>query len=103
MLTSPQPAPLYGHFRHAAERTPGKLALVAGDAGYTYRDLLQEVDALADGLSIAGVRAGDAVGVLLPNCAEFVLVLLAGARLGANPESRSITSGFRVRAPRAPE
>lgn len=83
MLTSPQPAPLYGHFRHAAERTPGKLALVAGDAGYTYRDLLQEVDALADGLSIAGVRAGDAVGVLLPNCAEFVLVLLAGARLGA--------------------
>jgi len=83
MLTSLQPAPLYGHFRHAAERAPDKLALVVGNASYTYRDLLQEVDALADGLSIAGVHAGDPVGVLLPNCAEFVLTLLAGARLGA--------------------
>lgn len=82
MLTSPHPAALYGHFRHAAERSPDKLALVVGNARYTYRDLLQEVDALADGLSIAGVRAGDHLGVLLPNCAEFVLTLLAGARLG---------------------
>ncbi|WP_296892513.1 class I adenylate-forming enzyme family protein [Thiobacillus sp.] len=82
MLTSSHPAALYGHFRHAAERSPDKLALVVGNARYTYRDLLQEVDALADGLSIAGVHAGDPIGVLLPNCAEFVLTLLAGARLG---------------------
>lgn len=83
MLTSLQPAPLYGHFRHAAERTPDKLALVVGNVRYTYRDLLQDVDALAEGLSAAGVRAGEHIGVLLPNCAEFVLTLLAGARLGA--------------------
>ncbi|WP_296763977.1 class I adenylate-forming enzyme family protein [Thiobacillus sp.] len=82
MLTSSPPAALYGHLRHAAERSPDKLALVVGIARYTYRDLLQEVDALADGLSIAGVHAGDPIGVLLPNCAEFVLTLLAGARLG---------------------
>jgi len=82
MLTSSHPAALYGHFRHAAEHSPDKLALVVGNARYIYRDLLQEVDALADGLSIAGVRAGDHLGALLPNCAEFVLTLLAGARLG---------------------
>ena len=82
MLASLQPAPLYGHFRLAAERAPDKLALVVGGVSYAYRDLLQAVDALADGLSHAGVRAGDHLGVLLPNCAEFVLTLLAGARLG---------------------
>ncbi|MDP2029746.1 MAG: class I adenylate-forming enzyme family protein [Thiobacillus sp.] len=82
MLTALQSAPLYTHFRHAAEHNPGKLALVVGNVHYAYRDLLQEVDALADGLSSAGVEAGDPVGVLLPNCAEFVLLLLAGARLG---------------------
>lgn len=83
MLTSFQAVPVYGHFRQAAERAPDKLALVAGNARYAYRDLLQDVDALANGLSIAGVRAGDHIGVLLPNGAEFVLTLLAGARLGA--------------------
>lgn len=83
MLTAVQPAPLYERFRHSAGHAPGKLALVAGDARHTYRDLLEKVDALADGLTIAGLRAGDHIGVLLPNCAEFVLTLLAGARVGA--------------------
>lgn len=82
MLTALQSVPLYTHFRHAAECNPDKLALVVGNVHYAYRDLLQEVDALADGLSSAGMKAGDPVGVLLPNCAEFVLLLLAGARLG---------------------
>ncbi|MDP2254261.1 MAG: class I adenylate-forming enzyme family protein [Thiobacillus sp.] len=82
MLTSLRSAPLYGHFRRAAESTPDKLALVVGAESYSYRNLLRDVDALADGLSLAGVQAGDHVGVLLPNCAEFVLTLLAGARLG---------------------
>lgn len=82
MPASLQPSRPYGHFRHFAERTPNKLALVVGKVSYTYRDLLRDVDALADGLSIAGVRAGEHIGVLLPNCAECVLALLAGARLG---------------------
>ena len=45
--------------------------------------MLKEEDALADGLAHAGLRSGEHIGVLLPNCAEFVLLLLAGARLGA--------------------
>ncbi|HEY9098565.1 MAG TPA: class I adenylate-forming enzyme family protein [Thiobacillus sp.] len=82
MLDDIQAGSLYAHFRQAAERTPGKLALVIGDVDYTYYELLKTVDALADGLSDLGVHSGEHLGVLLPNCAEFVLVLLAGARLG---------------------
>lgn len=74
---------IYQPFRQAAESAPGKLALVVGSASYTYGELLRDVDALSDGLSAAGIRAGEHVGVLLPNCAEFVVTLLAGARLGA--------------------
>lgn len=77
-----QVSPLYSHFRHAAERHPDKLALAVGPRHYSYGELLQSVDALAQGLSLAGIRQGEHVGVVLPNCAESVLLLLAGARLG---------------------
>ncbi|MBT9568780.1 MAG: acyl--CoA ligase [Thiobacillus sp.] len=75
-------SPLYSSFRDAAERRPGKQALVVGDTRYTYAQVLEAVDALAQGLSLAGIRQGEHVGVLLPNCAEFVVLLLAGARIG---------------------
>ncbi|MPZ62442.1 MAG: AMP-binding protein [Propionibacteriales bacterium] len=46
-----------------------------------------EVDAMADrfaqGLAATGVRQGDHVGVMLPNCADFVHLIFALARLGA--------------------
>ncbi|MFW6204243.1 MAG: AMP-binding protein [Actinomycetota bacterium] len=46
-----------------------------------------EVDAMADrfanGLAAAGVRQGDHVAVMLPNCADIVHVVFALARLGA--------------------
>ncbi|HVL85364.1 MAG TPA: AMP-binding protein [Pseudonocardia sp.] len=46
-----------------------------------------EVDTLADryarGLAAEGVRRGDHVAVMLPNCPEFVPVIAALARLGA--------------------
>lgn len=83
MTATVHPHHIYQHFRQAAARTPEKRALVVGTASYTYGELLHDVDALSEGLAAAGIRAGEHVGVLLPNCAEFVLVMLAGARLGA--------------------
>lgn len=46
-----------------------------------------EVDSMADrvghGLATAGIGRGDHVGVMLPNCADFIHVIFALARLGA--------------------
>lgn len=75
-------SPLYARFRDAAARAPHKPALVADGTRQTYGELLTAVDALAQGLSASGIEPGDHVGVVLPNCAEFVQLLLAGARLG---------------------
>jgi fatty-acyl-CoA synthase len=50
---------------------------------YTYAELVAAVDALAAGLIDAGVGVGDRVGIWAPNCAEWVLLQYATARMGA--------------------
>lgn len=76
-------SPIYQRFQQCATASPDKSALVVGDDCRSYRELLMQVDALADALAAAGLRCGEHIGVLLPNCPEFAVVLLAAARLGA--------------------
>jgi fatty-acyl-CoA synthase len=68
-----------------AARYPDRLALVDLPSGarFTYRELVDEVDALALGLLAAGVDKGDRVGIWAPNCAEWTLTQYATAKLGA--------------------
>lgn len=49
----------------------------------TWGELDQRVDVLARHLDALGVGAGDRVGCLMPNCAEFIVTLHAAARIGA--------------------
>lgn len=61
---------------------------------WTYDQLKASVEAVALGLRRLGVVTGDRVGIWAPNCAEWVLVQYATARLGAilvtvNPAYRS--------------
>jgi long-chain acyl-CoA synthetase len=53
--------------------------------GYTltYRQLLDKVDRFAAALAELGVRKGDRVGLLLPNCPQHVIAIFAALRLGA--------------------
>ena len=50
---------------------------------WTYPQLQADVDACALGLHSLGIRTGDRVGIWAPNCAEWVLVQFATAKLGA--------------------
>jgi fatty-acyl-CoA synthase len=61
---------------------------------WTYNELDVEVDELARGLLELGVAKGDRVGIWSPNCAEWVLLQYATAKVGAilvnvNPSYRS--------------
>src|SRR3954453_22610334 len=49
----------------------------------TYAELVDEVDLVARGLIAAGIERGDRVGIWAPNCAEWVLVQYASAKIGA--------------------
>ncbi|GAA3749237.1 (2,3-dihydroxybenzoyl)adenylate synthase [Salinactinospora qingdaonensis] len=77
--------PLGAYLWEWADRFRSRTAVVDGDHRLSYRELAERSDALAEGLARSGVRKGDTILVQLPNCWEFVVVLLACARLGAAP------------------
>ncbi|WP_029431367.1 long-chain fatty acid--CoA ligase [Blastococcus sp. URHD0036] len=68
---------------HAADRRPDTVVLAEGDTTRTNAELLQRVQALAAGLTAEGVRRGDVVAMLLPNCVEFLELVYAVNRIGA--------------------
>lgn len=67
----------------AVATVPDNVALDFLGAPTTYRELADEVDRAAALLSAAGVRAGDRVALVLPNCPQHVVAFYAVLRLGA--------------------
>jgi fatty-acyl-CoA synthase len=67
-----------------AARVPDSESLVdcATGARWTYRELDASVDDLASGLIDLGLGVGDRVGIWAPNCAEWVILQYATARVG---------------------
>jgi fatty-acyl-CoA synthase len=94
-------APLLGetigaNFERAVARFGDREALVdvPTQRRWTYNELDVEVDEVALGLLGLGIAKGDRVGIWAPNCAEWVLVQYATAKIGAvlvnvNPAYRS--------------
>lgn len=66
-----------------ARARPGGIALIHGDRRWTYAELDDLVAGLAAKLAAAGVEAGQHVAALLPNRAEYVVLIHALIRLGA--------------------
>jgi fatty-acyl-CoA synthase len=72
------------------------------DLRYTWTELNDAVDELARGLIDAGLVKGDRVGIWSPNCAEWVLVQYATAKLGVilvniNPAYRTSELEYALR------
>ncbi len=61
---------------------PNKVALRFEGRSYTYQDLDQQVNRMANGLRSLGIGKGDRVAIYLPNCPEFVISYLAILKLG---------------------
>lgn len=87
--------PVDGLLSEAARRWPEKLAVVDGARRFTYR----QVDALASRFAVAlrsgGIRKGEVVGILAPNCVEFEIAFYGICRAGA--VVTTINSGYRER------
>jgi long-chain acyl-CoA synthetase len=67
----------------SAKRYPDTTALVFFGAGTTYRALSEQIDRAAEGLRRLGVKAGDRVAIILPNCPQHIVAFYAVLRLGA--------------------
>ncbi len=72
-----------GTLTRAAELFGGSDALVYEGRRATYAALLEEAKHRAAGLIGLGVRAGDHVGILMPNCWDAVLLFYACNLIGA--------------------
>ncbi|UJW33011.1 AMP-binding protein [Saccharothrix sp. AJ9571] len=72
-------------FDNAVEDFGSRDALVDRPTGrrWTYAELGAEVDVFALGLLDHGIQPGDRVGIWAPNCAEWVIVQYACAKIGA--------------------
>ncbi|WP_030485581.1 AMP-binding protein [Nocardioides aequoreus] len=72
-------------FEATVARHPDREALVEYATGrrWTWAELDRDVDALAVGLRRAGIGKGDRVGIWAPNCAEWTIVQVATAKIGA--------------------
>lgn len=66
-----------------ATTRPAKTVMVDGAGRYTYAELARTVERVAHGLAAHGVERGGVVSCQLPNWNEFIVLLLAAARLGA--------------------
>src|SRR5689334_3644085 len=65
----------------AVER-PERVATQFLGAQLTYLDLKQRADSLAASLARMGVTKGDRVGIMLPNCPQYIISAFAILRLG---------------------
>jgi len=97
-------ASIWEVFAETATKFPEREALVVRHQGVrlTFSQLAEVVERTARGLAGLGVGAGDRVGVWSTNCAEWIYVHLACARVGAvlvnvNPAYRSYDLGFVLR------
>ena len=92
------------NLRQVAAAHPDSEAVVEVATGrrWTYAQLDADCDTVALGLLEAGIQTGDRVGIWAPNCAEWVLMQYATARIGAilvniNPASRGYELGYVLR------
>jgi long-chain acyl-CoA synthetase len=69
--------------RETAAKYPGKTATVFFGGQLAYGELKRQVDALAASLAGLGVKKGDRVAVMLPNCPQAIISAYAVFTLGA--------------------
>jgi crotonobetaine/carnitine-CoA ligase len=87
----------------AVEAHPDRPALhsVPDDSSFTFRELGAAVEAAVEALFAAGLRPGGRIAVFLPNRAEYPILWLACAKLGAvlvpiNAQFRSLDAAYVV-------
>jgi long-chain acyl-CoA synthetase len=69
--------------RRSAEQHPNQIATVFLGARLTYLRLLEDANRFAHGLAGLGVKRGDRVAIMLPNCPQTIIAYYATLSLGA--------------------
>src|SRR5205823_2921860 len=74
---------LFSLLEESAKRFPDRPAIAWFGRHITYKELLRETERFSALLAKLGVEPGDRVGLVLPNCPQYVIAYYATVRLGA--------------------
>ena len=75
--------PLQAFLDETARRMPDAVGTIFFDATLTWREVFDLADRFAAGLQAMGVRKGDRVALILPNCPQYVIAFYGALRAGA--------------------
>jgi long-chain acyl-CoA synthetase len=75
--------PLHGLLERTAEHYPELVATIFFGAKLTYRALNETADGFARALLDFGVKRGDRVALMLPNCPQFLITFYGALKAGA--------------------
>ncbi len=73
---------LYDYLRETAERYPERTALIFIGERVGYREMMEKIDRMATAFAAMGLKKGDRVALMLPNCFAYVYCYYAALRLG---------------------
>ena len=68
---------------HHARFRPAHPAFVFEGLEQTYDTFNRQVNRMANAMAVAGIRKGDKVAAVLPNCPELWMLYWAAAKIGA--------------------
>lgn len=83
MQSQSRPLSLAAAILPQASRQPGSLAVTISDRTNSYGGLLKSARERARQMLALGVGSGDRVGILLPNCLEYLEIILGASLIGA--------------------
>src|SRR5689334_12051706 len=75
--------PIHQILNQAALQFTDRPAVAFRDVRLTFGEIKAEVDRLATALARLGIGSGDRIGVMLPNCPQYLVSFFAIVRLGA--------------------
>ncbi|MFX0140788.1 MAG: AMP-binding protein, partial [Candidatus Hodarchaeota archaeon] len=81
-----EPIPVHEFIKRAVENYPNNVCVYykPADKKYTYREMAYTSDKIANALYEAGIKKGDAVGIMTANCPEFLFCCLGIMETGAS-------------------
>ncbi|HEY3315950.1 MAG TPA: long-chain fatty acid--CoA ligase [Bacillota bacterium] len=75
--------PVYQFVYDSASKRPDGTAIIFFNRKFTYRWLKDQVDKFATAMTAMGVKKGDRVAIMLPNCPQVVIAYYGALRAGA--------------------
>jgi len=76
----------------SCRKFPEKVVLIQEERKLTYESLDRAVNSLGNRLREAGIRKGDKLAIMLPNCPEFVISYFALQKIGAVAVTLNVSS-----------